>query len=52
MDEETGQRTCAHDVCNCAAAEGSDFCGPYCQETKPTETVKLCDCGHPTCFQG
>jgi hypothetical protein len=50
MAEEADAKECAHGVCNCPAAEGEDYCGPYCEDAKTrTEMVQLCDCGHPTC---
>lgn len=53
MLEEANAEKCAHGVCNCPAGEGEEFCSPYCEAAKTdTERVQLCDCGHPTCFQG
>lgn len=48
-EEQSDDKVCAHGVCNCPATENSQYCSPYCEAASPTETVQLCDCGHPTC---
>ena len=55
-DGEEDEKICAHGTCNCLAAEGSDYCSPYCEEVGKTTNITpdgaqeiICDCGHPTC---
>ncbi|MEW6582607.1 MAG: hypothetical protein AB1416_07600 [Actinomycetota bacterium] len=38
--------TCAHDVCTCEAAEGSDFCSGFCEAYPQAEE---CHCHHAAC---
>jgi hypothetical protein len=40
-------KICAHPGCNCVAAEGSKYCGAYCEGNH--EPAILCECGHPAC---
>jgi hypothetical protein len=40
-------KKCAHPGCNCAAREGSDYCGSYCESNDTPEVA--CSCGHPPC---
>lgn len=41
---------CAHEGCNCAQAEDSDYCSPYCESAGEGELTELkCDCGHAGC---
>ncbi len=44
----TKNEKCAHPACQCRAAEGSDYCGAYCEGGAKTPTV-VCECGHPAC---
>ncbi len=41
---------CAHDICQCAKAEGSDYCGEHCEDAKHQDIIEIsCDCGHSGC---
>lgn len=41
-------KKCAHPSCNCAAKEGSKYCGAYCEGAADTVDI-TCTCGHPGC---
>jgi hypothetical protein len=41
-------KKCAHKMCNCMAAEGSDYCSTICADSKNV-TELACDCKHPAC---
>jgi hypothetical protein len=41
-------KKCAHASCNCAAKEGSKYCGAYCEGSADTADI-TCGCGHPAC---
>jgi hypothetical protein len=50
MADRTDYRICANEVCNCPAAENSDYCGPTCNAAVEADVVEItCDCGHPGC---
>jgi hypothetical protein len=38
--------SCAHDICTCEAAEGSDYCADWCAENPGAAE---CHCHHPNC---
>jgi len=43
---------CAHVPCRCLAADGSKYCGPYCENAVTSghhEAGDGCGCGHPEC---
>ncbi len=43
----TGKK-CAHETCTCMAADGSQYCSTFCQDSKGITTLD-CDCGHSGC---
>lgn len=47
MADKHNSQKCAHPSCNCMAAEGSKYCGAYCEGN--TESEILCGCGHAAC---
>jgi metallothionein len=47
MDEK---KKCAHKACKCDAADGSDYCGTYCEQAKVEhQSGDGCGCGHDAC---
>jgi hypothetical protein len=38
--------TCAHAICTCEAAEGSDHCSEWCAANS---TAQECHCHHASC---
>jgi hypothetical protein len=44
--KEREMATCQHTVCTCEAAEGSDYCSPWC-EANPD--AGECHCHHSHC---
>ncbi|MGI8788006.1 MAG: hypothetical protein ACR2HG_09630 [Pyrinomonadaceae bacterium] len=41
---------CAHEICQCAKATDSDYCGEHCEDADDQDLVEItCDCGHPGC---
>lgn len=47
MAEPTTPKKCAHPICSCNAAPGSNYCSEYCE--KAMETEIRCGCRHPGC---
>jgi hypothetical protein len=47
MADKHSNQKCAHPACNCMAAEGSKYCGAYCEGNTGSEI--LCNCGHSGC---
>lgn len=48
-DEESGDDSCAHVLCSCAAGE-SGFCSPLCQaQAEADDPGETCSCGHADC---
>ena len=41
-------KKCAHPGCNCQAADGSSYCGAWCEGAAGTPEV-TCNCGHVPC---
>jgi hypothetical protein len=41
-------KRCAHPGCLCLAAEGSRYCGAFCEGAGDHPSI-ACDCGHPEC---
>ncbi len=48
MSDHKEAKKCAHESCNCMAAEGSKYCGNYCEDSKGFTTLS-CKCGHEAC---
>ena len=43
-------KKCKHNLCDCAAADGNDYCSEYCENASDTGTTEIaCSCGHPGC---
>jgi hypothetical protein len=43
-------KKCKHNLCDCAAAEDSDYCSEYCENASDTGITEIaCSCGHPGC---
>jgi hypothetical protein len=42
---------CAHPGCNCPAAEGSKYCGAYCEGSANRPSI-ACNCRHAECAVG
>jgi hypothetical protein len=41
---------CAHALCSCTAAEGSDYCSAQCGAAGDSDTLTIaCECGHTGC---
>ncbi len=41
---------CDHEMCNCRAAEDSDYCSEYCENAVDTGVIEIkCGCQHPAC---
>ncbi len=41
---------CAHDLCQCARRENSDYCSLYCEDADNQDLTEiLCGCGHAGC---
>ena len=41
---------CAHDLCVCAKAPDSDYCGQHCEDAVDQDIIEIrCDCGHADC---
>jgi hypothetical protein len=48
---DSNTKKCAHPGCNCHAAEGSKYCGAYCEGAAGRPSVQ-CECGHAGCTPG
>lgn len=48
MADDKDYKECEHVTCSCPAAEGSDYCSPYCEGSGDTTEV-TCNCGHGGC---
>jgi hypothetical protein len=44
----TNEKKCANPACSCHPADGSKFCGAYCEGTKGATGIS-CQCGHASC---
>jgi hypothetical protein len=43
-------KTCAHEGCNCAATDDSDYCSAYCESAGDADVTAIaCECGHDGC---
>ncbi len=41
---------CAHDLCQCARGENSNYCSLYCEDADDQDLTEiLCGCGHTDC---
>lgn len=50
MATETIEKKCAHALCDCQAAPGSDYCGEYCRDAAKTHITDIkCSCEHDNC---
>ncbi|WP_162537925.1 hypothetical protein [Granulicella sp. WH15] len=41
-------KKCAHPLCSCMAAPGSNYCSNVCADSKGMTSL-ACDCKHPGC---
>lgn len=42
------KKQCAHPLCSCEPAEGSEYCSQYCADAGDTLEI-ACNCGHADC---
>ena len=45
---DTKTEKCDHPACSCPRAEGSKYCGAYCEGAAGVPSV-VCECGHDNC---
>jgi hypothetical protein len=48
------ENKCRHQLCECEAPAGSNYCSELCeqQEKAEPEDAMTCSCGHPDCGAG
>jgi hypothetical protein len=50
MADEEGRKQCKHNLCECAAEEGSDYCSKFCEDAQKAKVTAIrCDCQHAPC---
>lgn len=50
MADNEKRKKCKHDLCECEAEEGSDYCSRFCEDEQKTKVMAIrCDCQHDAC---